>query len=237
MACLGERTVLPAHVAIIMDGNGRWARAKGLPRFRGHQEGVEAAERTARAAAEIGIEVLTLYAFSTENWKRPRREVSFLMRLLGDFLSRKRKELVDDDIKLVHIGSEEGLPAAVLRELKLAVEETSRCRRMTLGLALNYGGRAELVSAARSLVERARRGERFDVDEAAFSGALHSAGLPDVDLLIRTAGEKRLSNFLLWKVSYAEMYFARVCWPGFTKRHLLRAVKEYGRRRRKFGGP
>ena len=218
-----------------MDGNGRWARARGLPRFRGHEEGVRAAERTTRAAAEIGIKFLSLYVFSTENWKRPRREVSFLMRLLRNFLSRRRKELVENEIRLVHIGSRDGLPEAVLRELDLAVEETRGGRRMTLGMALNYGGRAELVSAARALVERARGGEGFDADEQTFSGALQSAGLPDVDLLIRTAGEKRLSNFLLWKVSYAELYFARACWPEFTKSHLRRAVKEYGRRRRKFG--
>ena len=233
---VGGRAVLPGHVAIIMDGNGRWAKERGLPRFRGHEEGVKAAERTARAAAEIGIKFLTLYAFSTENWRRPGREVSFLMRLLRDFLSRRRKELIENDIRLVHIGSEEGLPREVVRELRLATEETRRCGRMTLGLALNYGGRAELVSAVRSLVERARRGERFDVGEGLFSDELCTAPFPDVDLLIRTGGQKRLSNFLLWKVSYAELYFARVCWPGFTKRHLLRAVKGYGRRRRKFGG-
>ena len=236
MAGVGGGAVLPGHVAIIMDGNGRWARSKGLSRLRGHEEGVKAADRVARGAAEIGIKFLTLYAFSTENWKRPRREVSFLMRLLREFLVRRRKELAENDIRLVHVGSKEGLPGSVLRELRLAVEETRQCGRMTLGLALNYGGRDELVSAARALVERARGGERFDVDEAAFSNELHSAGFPDVDLLIRTGGEKRLSNFLLWKVSYAELYFAQVYWPAFTKRHLLRAVRVYGRRRRKFGG-
>jgi len=229
---------LPRHVAVIMDGNGRWAKARGLPRNEGHKAGAESAARVAECCVEFGIPLLTLYAFSTENWRRPRAEVQFLMSNLRRFLQERREEFVERDIRLVAIGDVEGLPAAVRRELSRTEEATRDCGSLTLVTALNYGSRSEIAHAARSIAEDVRAG-RIDpdaVDEALVEERLYTAGLPAVDLLIRTGGEMRISNFLLWQVSYAELYVTPTCWPDFDREAFLEALEEFARRERRFGG-
>jgi len=234
---LKARGNLPRHVAIIMDGNGRWAKAHGVPRLFGHRAGREAVREAVRGCAALGVEVLTLYTFSTENWARPAREVSALMSLLRESLRGERAELRAHNVRLQVIGRTEDLPAPVLR----AIAETQRylagCTGMLLNLALSYGGRVELVDAIRRMLREgaARRLRPQDVDEELVASYLYTAGLPDPDLLIRTSGEMRISNFLLWQLAYTELWVTDTLWPDFRRRHLFQAVAEYQRRERRFG--
>ncbi len=230
-------TSTPRHVAIIMDGNGRWAEARGLPRVAGHEAGAESVREITRACREQGVEALTLYSFSTENWKRPADEVAALMGLLGRFLVQERREILENGIRLRTIGQTDRLPLAVraaLRELSFASRDNTG---MTLTLALSYGGRAEIVDAARALAKKAaaRKLRPEDIDEATFAAELGTAGLPDPDLLIRTSGEVRLSNFLLWQLAYAEIYVTDVAWPDFRRPQLAEAFAAFGSRERRFG--
>ncbi|MEI6667431.1 MAG: isoprenyl transferase [Acidobacteriota bacterium] len=225
---------LPAHIAVIMDGNGRWAAQRHLPRVKGHHAGVEAVRDTVEVCARLGIEVLTLYAFSLENWKRPPLEVTTLMALLKRYLRLELKTLIGNNIRFRVIGRPDGLPADVRKELVRAVESTAESTGMFFNIALNYGGRAEIVDAARRIVEAGVRSE--DLDEQRFSEFLYTAGQPDPDLLIRTSGEMRVSNFLLWQIAYAEIYVTDVLWPDFRRRHLLEAVADFQKRDRRFGG-
>ncbi|HTL71385.1 MAG TPA: isoprenyl transferase [Candidatus Eisenbacteria bacterium] len=222
----------PQHVAIIMDGNGRWARERGLPRVAGHQAGVEAVREAVKAAIEMEIGVLTLYAFSQENWKRPKEEVSVLMGLLDFFLKKEVKNLQKEGVRLNIIGRIEALPPPIVAKLRSAMEETAGNRRLTLNLALNYGARQEILDAVGRLLAERPQGP---LTEEGFSSYLYTSGLPDPDLLIRTSGEMRLSNFLLWQLSYAEIYITKKYWPDFSKADFLKAVREYGRRERRFG--
>ncbi|MCK6479685.1 MAG: isoprenyl transferase [Planctomycetes bacterium] len=228
---------LPRHVAIIMDGNGRWAKRRRRARIWGHRAGVASVRAVAIECARLGIDRLTLYAFSQENWKRPEREVSILWKLLRSFLVRERREIMDNDIRFTAIGRLEGLPDFVRRELRETERLSARNPGMTLCLALNYGGRAEIVDAARSLAEDVRRGllSPSAIDEAAIASRLYAPDAPDPDLLVRTAGEQRVSNFLLWQISYAEFHVTPVCWPEFREPHLHEALREYARRDRRFG--
>jgi len=225
---------LPCHVAVIMDGNGRWAKARGLGRVEGHAAGAESVHEIVEAGARLGIEFLTLFAFSRENWKRPRQEVRRLWQLLKDFIKKEDKLLVENDLRLRIIGRKEDIPAPVLRELERVEAETRSNRRMTVVVALNYGGRAELVDAARRILENGRI-RPGDLNEDVFARYLDTAGLPDPDLLIRTSGELRVSNFLLWQIAYSEIWITPVLWPDFRRRHLLEAVIDYQRRDRRFG--
>jgi undecaprenyl diphosphate synthase len=231
-----DMAALPRHVGIIMDGNGRWAAHRGLGRGEGHRAGAEAVRRTVRAARELGLRALTLYAFSAQNWGRPAAEVGHLMRLLGAFLRDERAELAARDVRLVSIGDEARLPPPV-RELLGAVRRATAANRgLTLCLALSYGGREAIVAAARRLAAAAARGMRPDeIDEAMFAGALDTAGLPPLDLVVRTSGERRLSNFLLWEAAYAELYFTEVLWPDFGPADLAAALAAFARRDRRFG--
>ncbi|RUL86231.1 polyprenyl diphosphate synthase [Tautonia sociabilis] len=228
----------PRHIAIIMDGNGRWAEAQGLPRIFGHRNGIRSVRAVVEEGCRIGLGQLTLYCFSSENWKRPQRELRFLFRLLRHFLIVERSELMEQNVRLTMIGRREGLPEDVLVEYDRTAAMTAGNSGMTLCLAVNYGARAEIAEAARRLARDAVAGviDPGSVDEAAFSSYLSTAGMPDPDLLIRTAGEMRLSNYLLWQVSYAELHVTEVLWPDFRAEHLRRAVLDYARRPRKFGG-
>ena len=228
----------PRHVAIIMDGNGRWARQRGLPRIEGHRRGVATVRRITEHAARLGIEQLTLYCLSSENWRRPEAELQFLMHLLEQYMIEERSLLMRERIRLAMIGRREGLPASTLAALDHTVELCAANDGMRLCLAINYGGRGELVDAARRLAAEVRAG-RLDpaaIDEETFAAALDTAGMPDPDLLIRTAGELRVSNFLLWQISYAELWVTDVCWPDFTEAHLDEAFAAFARRDRRFGG-
>ncbi len=222
---------LPRHVAIIMDGNGRWAERRGLHRVAGHREGAESVRDVTRTARRIGIRALTLYAFSAENWGRPEDEVSGLMSLLAEFLEAERPEMMQNAIRLNAIGDLERLPEVVRRKLREVRAETAANQGMTLTLALSYGGRQEIAAAAR--MAAAARGAALT--EADLEAGLWTAGLPDLDLLVRTSGERRISNFLLWQCAYAELYFAEELWPDFRGRELLLAVADYQRRQRRFG--
>ena len=225
---------LPAHIAIIMDGNGRWAAQRRLPRVRGHQAGVDAVRDAVESSARLGIEVLTLYAFSAENWKRPQLEVMTLMRLLKRYLKLELATLLKNDIRFQVIGREEGLARGMQQELARAQVATASCRGMLFNIALNYSGRAEIVDAARRAIEL--RLDPAALDERRFGDLLYTSGQPDPDLLIRTSGELRVSNFLLWQIAYAEIHVTDVLWPDFRCRHLLEAVIDYQRRDRRFGG-
>ena len=230
---------IPAHIAIIMDGNGRWANRRSLPRIAGHRAGVHAVRDTVETCARMGVQALTLYAFSVENWKRPQVEVDMLWRLLRVFLRKELETLQENNISLHAIGRLEFLPVKVQDELAGVSAATASNSGMRLTLAINYSGRAELVDAVNSVLDRARREDclaSFRIDEDAISRNLYTASLPDPDLLIRTSGEMRVSNFLLWQIAYAELYVTDVLWPDFTRTELLRAVQEYGRRERRFGG-
>lgn len=229
---------LPRHIAIIMDGNGRWAQNRGLPRVVGHRRGIRSVRAVVEEGCRIGLDQLTLYCLSVENWKRPPRELRFLLRLLRHFLIVEREELMDQKVRLTMIGRRAGLPDDVLRELDRTIEMTAENTGMILCLAINYGGRTEIADAARRLAEDVRSGaiaaER--VDEATFSSYLATAGMIDPDLLIRTAGEMRVSNFLLWQISYAELWMTDVLWPDFRGEDLLAACQAFAARERKFGG-
>jgi undecaprenyl diphosphate synthase len=234
---MDQRPTLPRHIAIIMDGNGRWARARRLPRMLGHRAGAQAVRRVVEACCEIGVQVLTLYAFSWENRNRPAEEIRGLMRLLDNFIHRETPTLLAKRIRLRAVGRLEELPAAVVAHLRRVIALTASGDRLTLALALSYGGRQEIVDAARRLAERVRRGELepSQIDERAFAQQLDTADLPDPDLLIRTSGEQRLSNFLLWQCSYTELYVTPTLWPDFSKADLLDALTAYERRERRFG--
>src|ERR1700736_3922153 len=231
---------LPKHIAIIMDGNGRWARRRHMPRVAGHRAGVAAVRSTVETAARIGIPALTLYAFSEENWKkRPKTEVDFLMRLLCRYLKAEIKTLNENNIRLKYIGRQHELPDSVQREMAEASDATSKNTGMLLTLALNYSARSEIVDAFRSLAEAAARNGGLDhmaVDEQLISDHLYTRGLPDPDLVIRTSGEMRLSNFLLWQLAYAEIYVTPTLWPEFRGVHLLEGIAEYQKRERRYGG-
>jgi len=232
------RDALPRHIAIIMDGNGRWAQQRGLPRIEGHRHGAEAVRSAVTACARLGIECVTLYSFSLENWKRPREEVDGLMALYAQYLAGERQEIMENDIRVIQVGRRAGLPPEVLRELESSERLSANNSGMKLCLALNYAARAEIVDGVRRLAERVARGvlRPEQIDEEAISASLYTAGLPDPDLLIRTAGEMRLSNFLLWQISYAELYVTPVLWPDFREKHLYYAIQEYARRERRYGG-
>ncbi|MCB0589045.1 MAG: isoprenyl transferase [Phaeodactylibacter sp.] len=228
---------LPRHIAIIMDGNGRWAKQHGKPRVFGHRNGVTAVRETTEAAAELGVEYLTLYAFSTENWSRPKLEVSALMRLLVDTLHKEIDTLNKNDIRLQAIGDVSKLPEKTYKALLDGIENTKDNKRMTLVLALNYSAKWEITEASRRLAHRVLAGELSpeQIDETAFANALNTSGMPDPELLIRTSGETRLSNFLLWQIAYAELYFTPIFWPDFRKEHLYRAIIDFQKRERRFG--
>jgi undecaprenyl diphosphate synthase len=230
---------LPAHIAIIMDGNGRWANRRSLPRVAGHRAGVGPVRSTVETCARLGIEVLTLYAFSVENWKRPRAEVETLWRLLRFYLQKELPDLQKNDIRLQAIGKLDALPAPVRRELDSVVEATSRNRGLLVNLAINYSGRSEILDAVNAIIENARREGRLDslrVDEEMLASNLYTASSPDPDLLIRTSGEMRISNFLLWQIAYSELYVTDTLWPDFNRRELLKAVLDYQKRERRYGG-
>ena len=230
---------LPAHIAIIMDGNGRWASRRRLPRVAGHRAGVGPVRTTVETCARMGIQVLTLYAFSTENWKRPRAEVDKLWRLLHFYLRKELPDLQKNGIRLQAIGRVNALPAYVRAELESVIEATARNRRLLVNLAINYSGRAEIADAVNALVRNARaqgRLESLHIDEDAIARHLYTSRLPDPDLLIRTSGEMRISNFLLWQIAYAELYVTGTFWPDFTRTDLLQAVLAYQRRDRRYGG-
>ena len=227
---------LPAHIAIIMDGNGRWARHRHLPRVAGHRAGVQAVRSTVESCAQLGIRALTLYAFSMENWKRPRTEVDTLWGLLRLYLNAELPLMMKHGIRFNAIGRLDALPAAVREDLDAVIRRTANNRGLLLNIAINYGGRAEIVDAVKALVEEARSGTGPRVDEAAISARLYTAGIPDPDLLVRTSGEMRVSNFLLWQIAYAELYVTETLWPDFTRTELLEAILDYQRRNRRFGG-
>ena len=229
---------MPRHVAIVMDGNGRWARERGKTRLAGHRAGGDAVREVVEAAAELGIEVLTLYGFSTENWRRPKVEVTGLFRLLQRFLKKETPALVKNGIGFRAIGRRDRMPAGTVREIERTEAATADGGRMMLCLAIDYGARDEIVDAARALAGRAAEGtlRPEDIDREALEGHLYTGGMPPVDLLIRTGGEYRVSNFLLWQISYAELYFTPVYWPDFGEEEFLEAVAEYSRRKRRFGG-
>jgi len=229
---------LPRHVAIIMDGNGRWAQQRGFPRIVGHRNGAAAVREVIKAAGKLGIEALTLYSFSLENWKRPADEVQALMALCVAYLDGEREELIREGVRFRVIGRRAGLPPEVVAGIESVEAATAHCTRATLCLALNYSARAEIVDAAQALARRAQRGELRpeDIDEAMFSDALYTAGLPDPDLLIRTAGEMRVSNYLLWQISYAELHVTDALWPDFDRAHFHAAIRDFSGRSRRFGG-
>lgn len=229
---------VPRHIAIIMDGNGRWAAQRGLARIVGHRNGAAAVRRTVEACGRLGVEVLTLYSFSIENWKRPRAEIDALMHLCLLYLEGEREALVRHGIRFRVIGRRRGLPEEVVRAIESVERATADVVGPTLCLAINYGSRAEIADAARALAEKVARGEvrAEEIDESAVEGELSTRGLPDPDLVIRTAGEQRVSNFLLWQISYAELHATPVLWPDFGEADLYRAVRDYAGRRRRFGG-
>lgn len=230
--------VLPRHVAIIMDGNGRWATSRGLTRTEGHRKGVEVVRRIVRHVGELGVEYLTLFSFSTENWRRPADEVSYLMGLLKFFIRRDLAELHAANVRVRVVGEREGLAPDIRALLEEAEALTVRNTGLKLVIAFNYGARQEILRAARNLVARAAAGELSadEVDVAAFEAELDTAGIPDPDLVIRTSGEKRVSNFLLWQAAYAEFVFSPVCWPDFDEGEFDRALAEFGTRQRRYGG-
>ncbi len=228
---------IPRHLAVIMDGNGRWAKQRGKLRVFGHENGVRAVRETVETAAKLGVENLTLYAFSTENWKRPKIEVDTLMKLLVSSLKKELKTLSENNIRLIAIGRINTLPEKVHRELNEVMEKTAENSAMTLTLALSYGSREELTSAFKDLATKVKNNiiSPENIDETIINGHLYTRDLPDVDLLIRTSGECRISNFLLWQIAYAELYFTDVLWPDFGESHLISAIQSYQNRERRFG--
>ncbi|MHC3126224.1 UDP pyrophosphate synthase [Brevundimonas sp. GN22] len=229
-------TPKPLHVAIIMDGNGRWAERRGVPRALGHREGVQALRRTIKAAPELGVKCLTVFGFSTENWSRPADEVSDLMGLIRAFIGGDLKKLDKAGVRVRVLGRRAGVPADILKLIDHAEATTAGNDKFLLQVAFNYGGRADLVDAAQALVDRAAREGTFEVDEDTFGDQLSTAGSPPVDLIIRTSGEQRLSNFLLWDCAYAELVFQPVLWPDYGPEALQAAIEEFSRRERRFGG-
>ena len=228
---------VPYHVAIIMDGNGRWAKERGLERWQGHREGIENVRRILKACKELGIKVLTLFCFSTENWNRPKKEVDFLMRRFEHFLDREYKELMRNNIRLKVIGQRYRLPSKLQRKIEEVEEKTSSNKEFTLVLAISYGARQEIIEACRKICRDFKEGKisEEEITMENFSKYLYTSDLPDPDLLIRTSGEIRISNFLLWQISYTELYFTKVYWPDFSPQHLKEAVEEFSKRERRFG--
>lgn len=228
---------LPRHIAIIMDGNGRWAERRYLPRIAGHRAGIQSVRETVTLCRELGVQALTIYAFSVENWKRPQEEIGELMFLLEEYLKKELKTMMEKDVRFQTIGQREKLPPSVIRWIRKAEVETGQNEGMILTIALSYGGRNEIVDAAGRIAEDVRRGKLAveEIDESLFSGYLYTVGLPDPDLMIRTSGETRISNFLLWQSAYTELYFTRTLWPDFRRRHLLVALADYQQRERRFG--
>jgi undecaprenyl diphosphate synthase len=228
---------LPVHVAIIMDGNGRWAQQHGLPRIKGHERGTESVRVAIRTCRKLGIRYLTVYAFSVENWARPKTEVNALMTLLRKFLRSEEHEFHENKVRLRVIGRTSDLPKAVQDELNRVMQATEHYQDGNLVLALSYGGRTEIAHAAREIARKARAGtlEVESIDESTVAAHLYAPDIPDPDLMIRTSGEMRISNFLLWQLSYAEFYITDTLWPDFREEHLIKAVEEYGRRQRRFG--
>jgi undecaprenyl diphosphate synthase len=227
---------LPAHIAVIMDGNGRWAKKRSLPRVAGHRAGVEPVRSAVDTCARLGIQALTLYAFSVENWKRPRAEVETLWRLLRYYLRQELPDLMRNRIRFQAIGRVDQLPHQIQRELQETIDATACNDGLVLSLAINYGGRAEIVDAVRAMMDKARRGEPVEVTEESINAHLYTASLPEPDLLIRTSGEMRISNFLLWQIAYSELYVTDTLWPDFGRTNLLQAILDYQKRDRRFGG-
>lgn len=232
-----DKKNIPAHIAIIMDGNGRWAREKGLARTVGHRRGIERVKEAVRTAAELGVRVITFFAFSAENWSRPKKEIDILMRYLNNFLRHQVRELDKNNMRFMVIGRAEPLPKYLQDKIREAQAKTSDNTGLTVVLALNYGGRQEIVDAAKRFASLVAKGEAApeDLSLEGFSGYLYTAGLPEPDLFIRTSGEMRLSNFLLWQISYAELFFTKKYWPDFRKKDLEDAVRVYQKRERRFG--
>ncbi len=228
---------LPRHIAVIMDGNGRWAKEHGMPRVFGHRNGVKAVRETTEACTELGVKYLTLYAFSTENWNRPEAEVSALMTLLVETIKKEIKKLNENGVRLQAIGDMSRLPEKSHKTLLKAIDDTKQNARMTLVLALNYSAKWEIVEAARKLAIAAKSGELNpeEIGEQEFANALSTKGMPDPELLIRTSGENRISNFLLWQIAYAELYFTPTLWPDFRREHLYQAIVDFQNRERRFG--
>ena len=229
---------LPRHIAVIMDGNGRWARARHLPRVEGHRAGIASVREIVETSARLELGVMTLYAFSVENWKRPRVEVATLMMLLKEYLRKELATLMDNNIRFVPIGRVDGLDESVQRELRYAQEKTAENTGLLFQIALNYGGRAEIVDTCNRIMATLREKEMTDavIDEAFFADHLYTANVDDPDLLIRTSGELRVSNFLLWQIAYAEIHVTKVLWPDFRRRHLFEAILDFQSRDRRFGG-
>jgi undecaprenyl diphosphate synthase len=238
MAKLGlAQQALPKHIAVIMDGNGRWAQQRGEPRIFGHREGAKAVRAIVTECARLELDVLTLYSFSMENWKRPAQEVEFLMGLYVQYLIAEREEMMENNVRFVQVGRREGLPDRVRDELDLTVKTTQANTGLTLALAINYGSRTEITDAVRAIAREAQAGQLDPetITQQTVSDHLYTAGLPDPDLMIRTAGEMRVSNYLLWQISYAELFVSDVCWPDFTVDHLHEAIRAYAGRQRKYG--
>ncbi len=233
-----DKNNIPKHVAIIMDGNGRWAKERRLPRTAGHRVGINRIKEIIKAASDLGIKVLTLFAFSTENWSRPKREVDMLMRSLNNFLNRQIHELIKNNIRFMAIGRDDPLPKSLQAKIKEVEDKTKDNTGIVVVLALNYGARQEIVDAVKKFTFQVLKGETTldDLDVGSFSNYFYTAGLPDPDLLIRTSGEMRISNFLLWQLSYAELYFPKVYWHDFKRQELENALEVYQERERRFGG-
>ena len=229
---------LPRHIAVIMDGNGRWARARSLPRVEGHRAGIASVKEIVETAARLELPVITLYAFSVENWKRPRYEVATLMMLLKEYLRKELQTLMENNIRFTPIGRVDGLDPSVQRELRYAEEKTAQNTGLLFQIALNYGGRAEIVDTVNRIMATLREKEMTDavIDEAFFADHLYTANVDDPDLLIRTSGELRVSNFLLWQIAYAEIHVTKVLWPDFRRRHLFEAIIDFQSRERRYGG-
>jgi len=232
-----KKDKLPRHIAIIMDGNGRWARENALKRVLGHKKGAQAVRTTVRTCRELGIDYLTLFAFSVENWSRPGEEVRALMALLDEYLKNELAEMLNNNIRLTTIGRVDMLTKVVRNRLERTIAETAHCSGMVLNLALSYGGRDEIVDAARSIAADVKKGliSEKDIDKDCLRRYLFTRDMPDPDLLIRTSGECRISNFLLWQIAYTELFFTPVLWPDFSQEHLIEAIHSYGRRERRFG--
>lgn len=228
---------LPKHIAIIMDGNGRWAKQRGKERIFGHENGIQAVRETVEAAGELGIPHLTFYAFSTENWCRPKHEVNTLMELLVQAIKNETPELMEKGVKLAAIGDIDSLPGACIEELHEAIELTRNNTRLTVTVALSYSSQWEILNAVRTIAQQVKENkiQPEEIDKKLFEGFLQTQGVPDPDLLIRTSGELRISNFLLWQIAYSELYFTPVLWPDFRKKHFFQAVLDYQRRERRFG--
>lgn len=233
-----KKSPIPEHVAIIMDGNGRWAKKRALPRIAGHHEGMKVVRKTTMLANDLGIKTLTLYAFSTENWKRPKNEVDYIMKLPEEFLGTFLPELIENNVQVKMMGYKNQLPEHTLRAIEKAMKETKNNDGLVLNFALNYGSRAEIVDAVKQVLNDCQNGKlkESELTEQVFSSYLMTAEFPDPDLLIRTSGEIRLSNFMLWQLAYSEFWFTDVLWPDFSEEHLLEAVEVYQKRQRRFGG-